>query len=424
MNSMLFLLILIIVLLLAVLIFIFIGHARLKRRVRFYQSVIMDCPYVMSEFTYPDLTYRFVSSASDKVFGLKSAAYVGRTLREMVHPDDFVMAEEIIRRCENSGHFEGMLSRKRHASLGWCWVESSGFITTDDKGVKVLICFSHSVDDFVRVRSELQESERRYHLFLQNTFDVVWELDVETRKFTLLSPISYSRVGVDSRPTGFVDDKGSLLPDEELALSRTMINRRVKTLIESGKDCDEPEETNVRVRNADGSLVWCRMCSTMQRDSYGRFSMVGVTRPTNLSALGGTRWRECDVLFNAVLSFPNMRLFWLDSEKVFQGCNSAFALDVALSKPSDIEGKTEESIFKNAAAWGPYRAELLSVFESGRTISGKYVSVPGSNGDSQLALYDVTPIKSDDGELCGVLGSYIVVSRDIIDRDRELEKNK
>jgi len=117
-----------------------------------------------------------------------------------------------------------------------------------------------------------------------------------------------------------------------------------------------------------------------------------------------------------------MRLFWLDSEKVFQGCNSAFALDVALSKPSDIEGKTEESIFKNAPAWAPYRAQLLSVFESGRTISGKYISVPGGNGDSQLALYDVTPIKSDDGELCGVLGSYILISQDVV--DRELEKNK
>lgn len=424
MNSILFFLIIVIVLLLALLVFVLILHSHLRRRVRFYRSIVMDCPYVVSEFSYPDLTYRFVSSASDEVFGLKASAYIGRTLREMVHPDDYVIVEESIRNSETLGHFEGILSRKRHASLGWCWVETSGFVTTDEKGVKVLICFSHSVEDLVRVRSALQESDRRYHLFLQNTFDVVWELDVETRKFTLLSPISYSRVGVDSRPVGIVDNKSTLFPEEELALSRNMINRRVKALIDSGKDCDEPEETNLRVCNADGSRVWCRMSSTMQRDSYGRFSMVGVTRPTNLSALGGTRWRECDVLFNAVLSFPNMRIFWLDREKVFQGCNAAFALDAGLLKPSDIEGKTEEFIFKNVAAWAPYRAQLLSAFESGRAISGKFIDVSGNNDFSQLALYDVTPITSDDGELCGVLGSYIVISREVMDRDRELEKNK
>jgi len=75
------LLIILITFLTALVVFLLVYNLRLRRRVLFYRSVAMDCPYVISEFNYPNLTYRFVSSASESSFGLKAAAYLGRTLR-------------------------------------------------------------------------------------------------------------------------------------------------------------------------------------------------------------------------------------------------------------------------------------------------------------------------------------------------------
>lgn len=381
------------------------------------RQTVNDCPYLISALTFPGLKYLKVSAGAERLCGLEPRMYIGHTMQEMVHPDDYAIIQGIIQENVSKRHYEGIFARVRTASSNWQWTKTSAILVKDVNGDDQLICYTYDINDLVDAREELRQAEDRYSLLLQNTFDVAWLLDIETRKITFLSEISYEHTGVDSRPAGSVLNSEEIFPAEDIAMCRSMINRRIKDLRESNASRDKPEENNIRVRNADGSLIWSRMRSTLYKDKFGRLFLAGVTHRIFMSTVSNAgSGGNCESITNSLLSLPSVRVFWMDQNKMFLGCNAAFAMDMGFPAPKFITGKQEAEIAKIAKGWEPYRPELLTLFESGQSVSGKLVLWNKADGTTGLSLYNLSAMYQDDGQFCGVMGTYTAISQDALKR--------
>ena len=121
--------------------------------------------------------------------------------------------------------------------------------------------------------------------------------------------------------------------------------------------------------------------------------------------------RESKQIIEGIINAMPVRVFWKDKNFVFLGCKRLFAQDEGYADPRDIIGKDDyQMVWRDQAEL--YRNDDLQVMESGdakllieepqTTLEGKTVTL----------LTSKIPLRSSEGEVIGVLGTYM----DITDR--------
>jgi PAS domain S-box-containing protein len=143
-------------------------------------------------------------------------------------------------------------------------------------------------------------------------------------------------------------------------------------------------------------------------------SLVGLitTRRIELEKLVEQRTGELQAseqLFEGVLNTIPVRVFWKDKNLVCRGCNKEFANDVGLASPQDIEGKDDYQLGRREQA-ERYRADDRQVIESGQSKLMIEEPLITPNGKILTLLTNKIPLRDENGELCGVLGTYLDIT--------------
>ena len=123
--------------------------------------------------------------------------------------------------------------------------------------------------------------------------------------------------------------------------------------------------------------------------------------------------REAQQIVLAILNAVPARIFWKDKNLVYLGCNTPFARDAGFAGPEDIIGKDDYQMgWKDQAEL--YRAADRQVIESGR--SKLLIDEPQTTPDGKTItlLTSKVPLRDSNGEVFGVLGTYL----DVTDRAR------
>jgi PAS domain S-box-containing protein len=129
-----------------------------------------------------------------------------------------------------------------------------------------------------RFESALKESESRYRLLAENVMDIIWNLDLETLRFTYISPSVFPM-------RGFTPQEAMNLPLDKHLSSESFENLRRVLSEELAKDGLKGIDPN-RSRTSeleqilkDGSYAWAEATMRFIRDDTGRpVSVLGVTR--------------------------------------------------------------------------------------------------------------------------------------------------
>jgi PAS domain S-box-containing protein len=130
-------------------------------------------------------------------------------------------------------------------------------------------------------KHELEASERRYRLLAENASDIIWTLNLESRRFDYVSP-SVLRV------RGLTPDEAMAMSLEE-TLSPPSFELALKVMAEEferdGKEGVDPNRSRtLEVQQAckDGSFVWAEATMTFIRNEEGRpVGVLGATRDIN-----------------------------------------------------------------------------------------------------------------------------------------------
>jgi len=127
--------------------------------------------------------------------------------------------------------------------------------------------------------------------------------------------------------------------------------------------------------------------------------------------------RASQQLIEGIMNTMPVRVFWKDKNLIFLGCNAAFARDAGFAGPQDVIGKNS---FQTA---GRDRAEMYhqddrQVIESGCAKLFIEEQQTTREGKTRTLLTSKLPLRNAQGEVSGVLGTYM----DITDRKQAEEQ--
>ena len=213
---------------------------------------------------------------------------------------------EIVR--AGSGRFEGGWRCRDGALLD---VEVS--ITTAVVGGDTLFfAFLRDITERVEARKELSESERRFRLIAENSNDVIWLLDVATRRLTYVSPSVFQLRGftpaeVMSRPA-----EAALTPDSARAMD-AVFNARIRA-VEGGDESQRTDVSEGIQPRRDGTTVETEIVTTLVSDSSGKVvQILGVTRDISVRRRAEKRLREREERFRALFETIPLGVVYRDA---------------------------------------------------------------------------------------------------------------
>ena len=119
--------------------------------------------------------------------------------------------------------------------------------------------------------------------------------------------------------------------------------------------------------------------------------------------------RASHQIIEGIINAIPLRVFWKDKNLVFLGCNNTFAHDAGFVDAKDIIGKDDYQMgWRDQAEL--YRSDDRQVIESGR--SKLFVEEPQTTpeGNSIVLLTSKVPLRSSEGEIVGVIGTYMDIT--------------
>ena len=128
---------------------------------------------------------------------------------------------------------------------------------------------------------------------------------------------------------------------------------------------------------------------------------------------------ESQQIVAAILDAVPARIFWKDKNLVYLGCNAPFARDAGFSRPEEVIGKDDYQMgWLDQAEL--YRRADREVIESGR--SKLLIDEPQTTPDGKTItlLTSKVPLRDANGEIFGVLGTYLdVTERAMLEEELE-----
>ena len=262
-----------------------IQNIRLRDRVALIDYIDKNTKSLLAIIDVKTMHAISASNSLLHVVGIDRKDIGNHSVRELIHPDDMQLLHSSIvsaREKEKKSYiknnvFEGIRIRLRDVNYGWQWYEFSGFFTVDN-GRQLLCCSYFPVNDQMRLTMELMESNRKFSILLNNSFNIVWELNCLTRQLVLITPVTRERFGIDDCSAGPVASNEEHFLHEDILFFREMLNRRIAALADSDQTSDLLQMHKIHVKNRDGSVVEMLTRSTLEKDDVGQYTLYGVSQ--------------------------------------------------------------------------------------------------------------------------------------------------
>ncbi len=130
----------------------------------------------------PDGRYQYVNSAYTKLLGYEASELIGRSPRDLIHPDELEDLAARFREIIHLGQASDATFRFRHADGHWVPIEANGQAFIDVAGRPVgAVIVSRDVTQRRHTEQALQESEAILKATLESTADGVLVVDNELR---------------------------------------------------------------------------------------------------------------------------------------------------------------------------------------------------------------------------------------------------
>ncbi|HJV50620.1 MAG TPA: PAS domain S-box protein [Noviherbaspirillum sp.] len=163
------------------------AHERLAKR-EAEQRLLTEYSTDLISHCDRDGNYLFVSPSYTRALGLDTAAMIGRSVYDFVHPDDRdIIRGEILRQVQTGADSSLIEIRKRHRDGHYVWMGTMARVMLDPANDKTgSVAVSRDITRERQARAELRKSEERFRSLTQLSSDWYWETDEEDR-FTFFS---------------------------------------------------------------------------------------------------------------------------------------------------------------------------------------------------------------------------------------------
>ena len=137
------------------------AEAALVESERRFRTLVEATPDLISLLDLEG-TFLYASPGWERSLGFRQDEIVGRSLADVLHPDDLALAETLLARMIERGSHETLEVRLRSKGGGWVVVDGTGALITDEDGAPVAVVgISHDVTHRKQAEDELRRSTER-----------------------------------------------------------------------------------------------------------------------------------------------------------------------------------------------------------------------------------------------------------------------
>jgi len=209
-----------------------------------------------------------------RILGYKNKDMLGKTLQDIIHPDDYKSAIEILKDGFNKGEGRGEL-RLRTKDGNYIWVETIGKVFKDSENRLKAITISRDITERKRSELEMQrtlgklkESEEKYRLITENANDLIVVLNSKF-EHEYINENTYQRIlGYNNKDMLGKTRQDIIHPED------------YKSAIEILKDGFNKGEGRgeLRLRTKDGNYIWVETIGKVFKDSENRLKAITISR--------------------------------------------------------------------------------------------------------------------------------------------------
>jgi PAS domain S-box-containing protein len=345
-----------------------------------------------------------------KMAGLAPEEALGMGWIRGIHPDDRQMVlDNWEKMIASRGKWEKEYRfQNREGETTWVYGVAAAQEGSDGNIIRYI-----GVNIDITERKQAEEELRRQRTLLQNSERISkvggWEYDIAAKRMIWTDEL-YRIYGVSPEtydPNPIQKNIAFYAPEDQ-----TTIAAAFQRAIEQG----EPYDLQLRFTNATGKQLWVR---TIGQPEFieGRFMRVyGNFMDITERKQAEEARRASQQIIEGIINTIPVRVFWKDRDLVFLGCNAAFARDAGFADPKDIIGKDDYQMgWRDQAEL--YRGDDRQVIESG--CSKLLIEEPQTTPEGSIItlLTSKIPLRGSNGEISGVLGTYM----DITERKRTQE---
>lgn len=273
---------------------------------------------------------------------------------------------------------------------------------------RLMVLLIKNVTMDVDSRSQRDRLQENMDMLLQNTGDFLWSMDVDSRQFVLLTPITDDEGRVVPRSLG-VQDLRQLMPEEDFALFEKRINARIVAFRASNRNVDVQSNLKLRLIGMNGEHVWYNFRCRIYPEENSKIVVNGSARRMDLmlesQIIDGNE--NLNAMFSSALAFPDVRVFCVDREYKVVGCNSSFALNFGHPSPKNLLNQRLLEVVR-PKYYTFMQSVLAEVFERGKAKSWRGFF----ERDNRLLWFNAVPLKNLDGYTYRVVGVYIPLNKE------------
>ncbi|MBK6347140.1 MAG: PAS domain S-box protein [Bacteroidales bacterium] len=203
-------------------------------------------------------------------------------------------------------------------------------------GVILAFTNNQSSATIFSARKAARTSDDRYRILTEHMQDVVWTLDLRTRKFSFISPSVEKLRGFTSDEVMRMPFEASFTPPSAERVS--LLLGEVVREFQAGKDFTSFAVGELEQYCRDGSTVWIEVAATLITDEKGELAeMLGVSRNITARRKAEQALRESEEKYRTLISQANDGIF-ITQDEVFRFVNQAFC-DITEYTASELIGR-------------------------------------------------------------------------------------
>jgi PAS domain S-box-containing protein len=224
-----------------------------------------------------------------------------------------------------------------------------------------------------------------------------WELHLDSQAM-------YASYGAEKLYGVFNDQfEYPILKEIPLPQYRPFLDTALKNLIEDNK----PYDVEFKIKTADtGEIKDIHSVATFDK---GDRIVFGIIQDITERKQAEEHFKESQQIIEGIINSIPARVFWKDKNLVYLGCNILFANDSGFSSPKDIIGKDDFQMGWSKVA-KLYRKDDMQVINSKNPKLDFEESQITTEGKEINLLTSKTPLLNKQGEVIGILGTYIDIT--------------
>ncbi|PKN10556.1 MAG: hypothetical protein CVU72_00805 [Deltaproteobacteria bacterium HGW-Deltaproteobacteria-7] len=302
---------------------------------------------------------------SEDILGVPAGELIGKPIRDFIHPEDrdIVVSRHQKRLAgENVPDSYEFRAVDKNKTLRWLYVSAKRI---QWKGRPATLNLYTDVTERKQMETALEESEAKYRLLVDNSYDLIWTLNADG-VFTYVSPSWKRTLGYE--PSSMIGKSFQPLvhPDDVDLCTKALLHT-----IQHRKQMPGP---TYRVLRADGAWRWHEASGTPVFGPDGAFiSFVGVSRDINDRKQMEEALKRSESQLFSIIEFLPDATFVIDLEGKVIAWNLAIEKMTGVSK-EDMLGRQDRAYM--IPFYGDRRRHLMDLIDADdRDIESRYRDV-------------------------------------------------